>query len=162
MYRPSGQLSAERRQSSIENRQESSVDKGQYSSEERQLSGDSNGQSSVSEIGQNEQLSNEIMHTPKSTRKGQPTCKKSPSCAEKGIQFRNEFKTAVEGVRLKSKWETDPTIIDRKSGALCPVHKLFKYTHTNIMSKAAAVVELRNYTETTNQLVDSVLQGMHF
>lgn len=88
-------------------------------------------------------MSYEKMHTPKSTR--ELVHKKTPPC-EKGKKFRDEFKTAAEGMGLKSKMDpTYPSIRDRKSGKIYQlrVHVLFTYTHTD-GSRTAAVVELRN------------------
>ena len=137
--RPSELLPVERRQSFVENRTESFAEV-----EERQLSADSNGQSSVNETigetGQNEQLPDEKVQTPK---KGQSdtieTREKSLSSAEKGRQFRDEFKTAVEEVRSKI---ASKIFYPNTSGNL-NVHVLFTYTHTNGL-KTAAVVDLRN------------------
>ena len=142
MYRLSGQHSVERRQSSIENRLQSSAEKEQCCSEERLLSGHSNGQSSLSEIGQNEQLSDDRMHTPKPTR----NVRKNTPPSEKWNKFMDEFRIAAEGVELKSRmYPTNPSIRDRKSGKIyqLQVHVLFTYTYTD-GSRTAAVVELRN------------------
>ena len=89
----------------------------------------SNGQSSVnetiSETGQNEQLPDEKVQAPK---KGQSnTREKSLSSAEKGRQFRDEFKTAVEEVRSK----IASKIFYLNTGDDLHVHVLFTYTHAN-------------------------------
>ena len=105
----------------------------------------SNGQSSVnetiSETGQNEQLSDEKVQTPK---KGQSTCEKPPSPAEIRKQFQDEFKTAVEEVKSNIVSKICYPNTQNTGGDLqLPCHVLFTYTHTNGL-KTAAVADLRN------------------